>query len=62
MNDTIWADGVWADGVWAEGVWAERGTATPAGALHFRSNSFNRRRFGGLFAMVILTLIGVGHG
>lgn len=34
------------------------------GVLHFRSNDFNRRRYGGLwgFAMVILTLIGVGHG
>lgn len=61
---SVWAADTWPADTWTEDSWAGSAEAVEGGALHFRSNDFNRRRYGGLWgvAMIILALMGATNG
>jgi bacillopeptidase F (M6 metalloprotease family) len=58
---SVWAANTWAADTWTDDSWAGADEAPEGGAFHFRSNDFNRRRYGGLWT-ILLALMGALYG
>lgn len=59
---SVWASGTWDDNAWAANTWADAEEAADDPSFRFRGNAMNRRRYSGLFGLLLALLGGFTHG